>query len=69
MSIDKSLRRKGRLVRTRNVLKRGERLQVLGGQDRWTEEDSPVGLPKTRIVKTVVGKKKKKPKKEDDDKK
>ncbi|QDT36169.1 small basic protein [Stratiformator vulcanicus] len=69
MSIDKSLRRKGRLVRARNVLKREERIEFLKKQDRWTDESSPIGLPKVRIPKTVVGKKKKKKTTEDEDKK
>jgi hypothetical protein len=28
--------------------------------DRWDEGRSPFGLPKTRVVKTVLGKKRKK---------
>lgn len=60
MSIDKSLKRKGRLSRTRNVLQRHERIDQMKADDRWNEADSPFGLPKLRIVKLVVGKKKKK---------
>ena len=66
MTIDKTLRRSGRLARSRNVLKRGERIQKMKEQDRWSEEMSPLGLPKTRVAKTVVGKKKKKAKAEDE---
>lgn len=64
MTIDKSLRRKGRLVRSRNVLKRGERIDQMKIEERWFEGRSPLGLPKTRVVKVVIGKKKKKTKEE-----
>ena len=67
MTIDKSLKRGSRLVRSRNVLKRGERIARLQVEDRWEEGQSPLGLPKVRVIKTVVGKKKKKKKKDDDD--
>ena len=65
MTLDKSLQRKGRLVRSRNVLKRGERIDQLKAEERWQEGQSPFGLPKVRVIKTVVGKKKKKKTKED----
>lgn len=67
MTIDKSLKRGSRLVRARNVLKRGERIARLQTEDRWEEGQSPMGLPKVRVIKTVVGKKKKKKKKEEDE--
>lgn len=60
MTIDKTLRRKGRLSRSRNVLKRHERIQLMKADDRWNEGQSPFGLPKLRVAKLVVGKKKKK---------
>lgn len=60
MTIDKSLKRKGRLARTRNVLQRHERIQQMQADDRWSDTQSPFGLPKLRIIKMVVGKKKKK---------
>lgn len=60
MTIDKSLKRKGRLARTRNVLQRHERILKMKEDDAWKEEQSPFGLPKLRIVKLVIGKKKKK---------
>jgi small basic protein (TIGR04137 family) len=72
VSIDSTLKRAGRLARSRNVLKREERIQRLKEQERFNDGTSPLGLPKVRIVKTVVGKKKKKEKKEEaagDDKK
>ena len=60
MTLDKSLKRGGKLVRLRNVLKRAERIQKLQEDDRWTEGQSALGLPKVRVVQTVTGKKKKK---------
>lgn len=67
MTIDRSLQRKGRLVRARNVLKRGERIARLQFEDRWDEGQSPLGLPKVRVYKAVGGKKKKKKAKDEDD--
>ncbi len=51
MSIDKSLRRKNQLARSRNVLTRGERIKVLQDEERWPEGRSPYGLPKVRVLK------------------
>jgi small basic protein (TIGR04137 family) len=62
MSIDKSLRRKNQLVRSRNVLTRGERIKVLQNEERWPEGRSPFNLPKVRVLK--VAKKAKKAKEE-----
>lgn len=67
MTIDKSLKRKGRLERSRNVLKRAERISRLQFEDRWQDGQSPIGLPKVRVYKTVVGKKKKKKSAEDEE--
>ena len=67
MSIDKSLKKPSGMVRSRNVLKRGERIAVLQEEDRWTEGQSPLGLPKVRIAKVVAGKKKKKKKDEEEE--
>jgi small basic protein (TIGR04137 family) len=58
MSIDKSLRRKNQLARSRNVLTRGERIKVLQDEERWPEGRSPYNLPKVRVLKAA-----KKPKK------
>ena len=72
MTINKTLKRSSRLARARNVLKREERIDQLKKTDKWVEGTSTAtGLPKVRIIKTVVGKKKKKEKKEEaaDDKK
>jgi small basic protein (TIGR04137 family) len=62
MSIDKSLRRKNMLARSRNVLTRGERIKVLQDEERWPEGRSPFGLPKVRVMK--IAKKPKKAKEE-----
>lgn len=67
MSVDKSLKSGGRLVRSRNVLKRSERIEKLMEQDRWVDDQSPFGLPKVRVYKASVGKKKKKKKDDDED--
>jgi len=66
MSLDTSLKASSKMRRARNVLKRGERIAVLKAEDRWIEGQSAIGLPKVRVVKTVVGKKKKKKKDEDE---
>jgi small basic protein (TIGR04137 family) len=60
MTIDKSLKVKAGLVRARSVLTRGERLGRLKAEDRWSEGDSPLGLPKVRVRKLQMKKKKKK---------
>ena len=67
MSIDKSLRRKNSLARTRNVLTRPERIAVLMGDERWKEGQSPFNLPKVRVIK--VSKKAKAKDEEEDAKK
>jgi small basic protein (TIGR04137 family) len=56
MSIDKSLKKKGSLARSRNVLKRHERIAQLKDEERWTEANGPFNLPKTRVARTVVKK-------------
>ena len=66
VTIDKSLRRTGRLQRTRNVLKRSERIEKLEFEDRWQDGQSPFGLPKVRVIKSVIGRKKKKKKEEEE---
>ena len=48
MSIDKSLRVKGKLARQRNVLTRAERIERLSEDGRWDESESVYGLPKVR---------------------
>jgi small basic protein (TIGR04137 family) len=59
MTLDKSLKIKAGGVRARNVLTRAERLLKLRELDRWKEGDSPLGIPKVRVMKTALKKKKK----------
>jgi small basic protein (TIGR04137 family) len=59
MTMDKSLRMRRGMVRSRNVLTRAERLARLRDVDRWREGDTPLGLPKVRVYKLTVKKKKK----------
>ena|SRR5438105_10564254 len=61
MSIDKSLKRKGGMIRQRCVLTRAERILKMMENGTFAEGRSPFGLPKTRVQKIVL---KKKPKKE-----
>lgn len=60
MSIDRSLRMKSSLERHRNVLARAERVVIMQGQERWTEESSPLHLPKVSHRKVKASKKAKK---------
>ena len=68
MSIDKSLRGGSRLVRSRNVLSRYERIAKMKEAEKFPEGREPFGLPKLRIVKLQTGKKKKKTAEEGDEK-
>jgi small basic protein (TIGR04137 family) len=61
MSIDKSLKRKGGMARSRCVLKRSERILKMMEDGKWAADRDPFGLPKTRVQKIVL---KKKPKAE-----
>jgi small basic protein (TIGR04137 family) len=60
MSIDKSLKRKGGMTRPRCVLTRTERITKMMEDGKWTDANSPFGLPKTRVQKIVLKKKAKK---------
>jgi len=60
VSIDKTLRTRLGLSRSRNVLTRGERIAQLIEEDRFAVGRSPFGLPKVRVQKAMTGKKKKK---------
>ena len=51
MSIDKSLKSRGGLQRHRSVLTRAERVRRLEEEERWSEEDSVLGLPKVRAIR------------------
>lgn len=57
MSVDRSLKLKGSLVRHRNVLTRGERVEHLKEEERWEEGNSIFGLPKVAHRKVSVKKK------------
>jgi small basic protein (TIGR04137 family) len=57
MSIDPSLKIKGALTRHRNVLTRAERIDKLKEEERWTEDDSLLGLPKVAHRKSHAGRK------------
>ena len=59
MTMDKSLRTRRGLIRSRNVITRAERLARLQEVERWKEGDSPFGLPKVRVQKIVIKKAKK----------
>lgn len=67
MTIDKSLRVRAGSNRTRSVLTRAERLSRLKEADRWEEGDSPLGLPKVRVIKLTMKKKKKRKEEDEDD--
>lgn len=58
MSLDSSLRGKAALGRHRNVLSRAERVELLQREERWTDELSPIGMPKVGHRKPRGGKKK-----------
>ncbi len=59
MTIDKSLKIKKGVSRSRNVLTRVERIEKLQQMEKWSEESSPFDLPKVRVFKVVLKKKKK----------
>ena len=59
MSIDRSLKIKGALRRHRNVLTRTERIEKLKDEEKWSEEDSLLGLPKVAHRKSHAGRKEK----------
>lgn len=66
MTIDKSLKVKPGGTANRSVLTRVERLEKLRETERWSEEDSPFGLPKVRVRKLQMKKKKKKAKEDEE---
>ena len=67
MTIDKSLKVRRGGSGNRSVLTRIERLEKLRETDRWKEGDSPLGLPKVRVMKLQMKKKKKKVEDEDEE--
>lgn len=56
MSLDRSLKGANALVRHRNVLTRGERLEKLKEEEKWNESKSPFGLPKVAHRKMAIAK-------------
>ena len=62
MSTDSSLKIKGTLSRHRNVLTRAERIEKLKDEERWSESDSLLSLPKVAHRKGHTGRKSTKPK-------
>ena len=56
MTLDKSLKVKRGATRNRSVMTRVERIQRLKEADRWSEGDSPLGLPKVRVRKMTMKK-------------
>ena len=57
MSIDRTLKIKGALSRHRNVLSRAERVEQLKEEERWSEGDRLLGLPKVAHRKSHAGRK------------
>jgi small basic protein (TIGR04137 family) len=57
MSIDRTLKIKGALSRHRNVLTRAERIEKLKDEERWSDEQSVLGLPKVAHRKSHAGRK------------
>jgi small basic protein (TIGR04137 family) len=55
MSMDKSLKKGGGLVRSRNVLTRAERMAVLQEDERWAPENGVYNLPKTKYRRLAPG--------------
>ncbi|MHC4548967.1 MAG: small basic protein [Planctomycetota bacterium] len=49
MSVHKSLKLKGGLKRSRNVLTRAERIDLMRERGVWKKGRSIYGLPKTRV--------------------
>ena len=59
MSLHKSLKQKNSLVRRRNVLSRGERLERLKAEETWQEGESSVfGMPKVKVAVIAARRKK-----------
>jgi small basic protein (TIGR04137 family) len=52
--MDRSLKSASALVRHRNVLTRGERLDKLKELEKWDETKSPLGLPKVAHRKAAA---------------
>ena len=68
MTIDKSLKIKRGANTNRSVLTRVERVTKLVDEGKWSEDSSPLGMPKVRVRKLQLKKKKKAAKDEDTEK-
>ena len=55
MSMDKSLKKGGGLVRARSVLTRAERLALLQEDEKWTAQLGVYNLPKTKYRRLAPG--------------
>lgn len=61
MTMDRTLKTHGGLAKTRSVLRRDERIARLIDEGKFDpEEDSPLGLPKTKVRHSKAGTKTKK---------
>lgn len=61
MTIDRTLRTSGEMLRTRSVLTRAERVELLKEEGKFDPEtDSVLGLPKVRVRHSKAGSKSKK---------
>lgn len=61
MTMDRTLKLHGGLIRARSVLSRAERIQRLIEEGKFDpERDSPLGLPKVRVRHSKAGTKTKK---------
>lgn len=65
MSLHKSLKRSSSMAKVRSVLTRAERIAQLTAEERFDDSKPVTGLPKTKIIRTVIGKKKTKAPKEE----
>lgn len=60
MSIDRTLKLHGGLLRSRSVLSRAERIAILTEEGKFDPaQDNPLGLPKVRVRHSRAGTKKK----------
>lgn len=69
MTLDKSLKVRAGSIKSRNVLKRAERIKRLQDLDKWKDENNVLGMAKVRVPKLALKKKKKVKVEEVDDKK
>lgn len=58
MSLDRSLKTAGSLIQHRSVLTRAERISKMTENGLFTDDSSPLGLPKVKSVKVAAKKKK-----------